>query len=283
VPDIVLATGRQMPHGPPVENGLLVAALAARGVSATIEPWGTPASLDAPLVVVRTTWDYTDHVAEFLAWVDAVGRRTRLANPAEVIRWNHHKSYLLELAGAGIPVIPTTIVSQPATPADVAAALAEHRGDVVIKPAVSVGAIDTIRAAATSPDARDHLARLVASGDVLLQPFEPAISDGEVSLIYFGGELSHAVRKVPAPGDYRVQAFYGGEIRPHEPGAAQLEVGACALEAVSVDPAYARVDLVNTPRGPLLMELELIEPQLFLDESNDSAARFADTLVTSLR
>ncbi|MBV9487293.1 MAG: hypothetical protein JO246_14695, partial [Frankiaceae bacterium] len=204
MPDIVLATGRDMPHGPAAEDPVLVAALAALGITAAIEPWGTAASFDARLVVVRTTWDYTEHVTEFLGWVDETARRTTLINPAEVIRWNLHKSYLLDLAYGSVPIMPTALITHESPPSDLAAALEEYDGEVVIKPAVSVGAYDTMRVVAGSAAAAEHLRRLVAQGDALVQPFEPSIIDGETSLVYFDGDFSHAIRKVPAAGDYRV-------------------------------------------------------------------------------
>jgi glutathione synthase/RimK-type ligase-like ATP-grasp enzyme len=150
----------------------------------------------------------------------------------------------------------------------------------VIKPAVSVAAIGAVRAAAASETAAAHLRGLVESGDALIQPFEPGVAEGEVSLMYFGGDYSHAVRKIPADGDYRVQVFYGGLVEPHVAADAERQVAEAALAAVPAELAYARVDLVPTSRGPVLMELELIEPQLFLDEPGEPAAAFADHLVS---
>jgi glutathione synthase/RimK-type ligase-like ATP-grasp enzyme len=280
--DVVLATGQVMPHGPAVENELLVDALRDRGVSAVVEPWGSPAAADARLVVVRTTWDYTDHVVDFLAWVHTTAATTLVVNPAEVVVWNHHKSYLLDLAYAAVPVLPTALVAQGSPAADQRAVLDEHASEVVIKPAVGVGANGALRVDPNDPAAIAHLSSITASGDALIQPFEPSVTRGEVSLIYFGGSYSHAVRKVPAAGDFRVHVFYGGMVEPHEPSVAELSVAASAIAAVSHDLAYARVDLVETERGPVLMELELIEPQLFLDQPGEAAARFADHLTAKL-
>jgi glutathione synthase/RimK-type ligase-like ATP-grasp enzyme len=279
--DVVLVTGRDMP-GPDVETPLLVAALQERGVAAAIEPWGSDASSEGRLVVVRTTWDYTGQREDFLGWARDVAAVTRLVNPADVLEWNSHKSYLLDLAYAAVPVIPTALVPHGASDADQRGALQEYEGEVVIKPAVSVGAIGALLAGALSTEAAEHLRSLTEVGDALVQPFEPTVVDGEVSLIYFGGELSHAVRKVPADGDYRVQIFHGGTVEPHVATSEEREVAAVALAAVSTDLAYARVDLVATARGPAIMELELIEPQLFLDEDDAAPARFADHLVALL-
>jgi glutathione synthase/RimK-type ligase-like ATP-grasp enzyme len=280
--DVVLVTGRKMPHGPEAETPLLVAALRSRGVEATIEPWGSEASSQARLVVIRTTWDYTGDRDRFLDWAREVAAQTRLLNPIEIIEWNSHKSYLLDLAYAGVPVIPTTMVARGASDVDQQSALEEYTGQVVIKPAVSVGAIGTARELAGSKEALSHLASLVAEGDALVQPFVPGVTDGEVSLIYFGGELSHAVRKVPADGDYRVQTFLGGTVHPHVATEVERGVAASALLAVPSTVAYARVDLVSTAQGPVVMEIELIEPQLFLDEDAGAPVRFANHLLTLL-
>lgn len=281
MPDVVLVTGRDMPHGPEAETPLLLTELRARGVDAVIEPWGSEDSAAAPLVVIRTTWDYTSCLDDFLAWARSAAAGTRLVNPVKIIEWNAHKRYLLDLAYAAVPVLPTVLVDAGSDEAALRSVLDEHEGEVVIKPAVSVGANGAIRATAASRVAIEHLAALTASGDALIQPFEPSVAAGEVSLIYLGGTFSHAARKVPAPGDYRVQTFYGGMNAPYEPSADELDVGRAALAAIDTDVTYARVDLVMSERGPVLMELELIEPQLFL-EYGDAASTYADVLSSLL-
>ena len=279
--DVVLVTGREMP-GPDVETPLLLAALRERAVDAAIEPWGSEAASQGGLVVIRTPWDYTTHRDEFLSWTREVAAVTRLVNPADVLEWNSHKSYLLDLAYAAVPVIPTALVPQHAADAEQRAALEEYEGEVVIKPAVAVAAFGALLTGALSTEAADHLRSLTESGDVLVQPFEHTVVEGEVSMIYFGGKLSHAVRKVPAEGDYRVQIFHGGTVEPHVATAEEREVARVALEWVTDELAYARVDLVATARGPVVMELELVEPQLFLDEDEAAPARLADYLVELL-
>ncbi len=266
-----------MPKADP-ESDLLIAALRARGVAVDLRPWGEGVDWSAvPLVVVRTPWDYTMRRAEFLAWVHATADVTRLVNPAKVIDWNSHKGYLLDLAAAGVPVVDTVLVRQAATQSTMDDALRRYPGEVVVKPAVSAGARRTVRAPAGSRQAGEHLAELVATGDALVQPMrEEVLTEGEVSLVYFAGEFSHAVRKVPAPGDYRVHEYHGGRVLPHEPTGAQLAVGAAALAAAPGDTTYARVDLVRLA-DPAVMELELIEPELFLRHA-DAAARYAEVL-----
>ena len=153
----------------------------------------------------------------------------------------------------------------------------------MIKPAVSVGAIGTLRTIASSAEASEHLASLVAVGDALVQPFASSVvSAGESSLIYFGGVFSHAIRKIPAAGDFRVQIFHGGSVVAHTPTAAERWVAAAALALTPSPTSYARVDLVSVDGEPAVMELEVIEPQLFLDHHPEAPARFAHQLAALL-
>jgi glutathione synthase/RimK-type ligase-like ATP-grasp enzyme len=276
--DVVLATGREMPTPDP-ESHLLVAALQERGLQATMVAWDEDLDWSAvPLVVVRTPWDYVDRRDEFVAWAHGVERVTRFVNPAAVIEWNSHKSYLLDLRKAGVPVVPTMLVTGGVSASSRDIALRAHDGEVVIKPAVSVGAIGALRAAADSAQAAAHLAASVEDGDVLVQPLEAAVlTEGEMSLIYFGGEFSHAIRKIPADGDYRVHEYYGGRVVPHTPSAREFGVAVKALAAVPGTTAYARVDLVRSD-DPVVMELELIEPELFFRMDPESVQRFADNI-----
>ncbi len=277
---IVLVTGATMAKPDP-ETHLLVAALAEIGVEAVVAPWDSPEDWAAyPLVVVRTPWDYFRRLPEFLAWAARTSQLTAFVNPVSVIEWNSHKAYLRELAGKGIPTVPTLWLDRGA--ADGAARLAATGwGEVVVKPAVSIGAIGALKAHATDPACQAHLAALLAEGDVLVQPFiESVAAQGEVSLIYFGGAFSHAIRKQPAAGDYRVQDMYGGTNHPYQPAADEVELATLALSATPAPTTYARVDMVRLPDGrPAVMELELIEPELFLGVAPEAPARFAEVLL----
>ncbi|KAE8762518.1 ATP-grasp domain-containing protein [Georgenia thermotolerans] len=277
--DVVLVTGHAE-HDP--EAPLLVDELAARGVRAQVRPWGAGTDwAAAPLTVVRSPWDYISRCAEFLAWAREAAEVSTLVNPVEVLGWNAHKGYLARLAAAGVPVVPTMHV--PAGTAELGAVLGRFDGEVVLKPAVSAGAVGVLRASADAPGAVEHLTGLTAAGDALVQPFVPAVLDrGETSLVFFGGAYSHAVSKLPAAGDYRVQGYHGGQTRAVEPTPAELAVAARALAAGPGEVAYARVDLVDLDGTPALMELELIEPDLFLAYAPGAAGRFADHLLTLL-
>jgi glutathione synthase/RimK-type ligase-like ATP-grasp enzyme len=281
--DIVLVTGRQM-RTPDPESHLLVAALRQRGIGADVQPWGDGFEWAAArLVVVRTTWDYFDHRDKFIAWAARVAESAALVNPIEVLEWNSHKGYLLDLQRAGVPTIVTTVVPQGVSAAAQDDVLLAHTGEVVIKPAVSGGALGALRVAPGTTAAQAHLASLLENGDALVQPFaEAVLRKGEVSLIYFAGAFSHAVRKLPAAGDYRVQAQYGGLVVPHEPTAAEREVGAAALAVTPRPTSYGRIDLVDVLGQPAVMELEVIEPELFLGQDAAAPDRFADHLGTLL-
>lgn len=268
-------------HDP--EAPLVVEALREEGARADLHAWDATVDWAGyDLVVVRSPWDYFDHLDRFLRWVDEVAAATRIVNPASVIRWNSHKGYLTEMGERGVPVLPTILLAG-GTP-DAAERIADCGwADVVVKPAVDGGARQALRADPCSPEASDHVVRLVAGGDVVVQPYAPQIEAGETSLLFFGGALSHAVRKVPAEGDYRVQAHHGGTEHPHAPSAAELETARRAMECAPGPLTYARVDLVDVDGVPTLMELEVIEPDLFFRLDDRALGRFADAVLAELR
>jgi hypothetical protein len=281
--DVILVTGGEMPRADD-ESPLLVTALAKLGLRAEIRVWRDPGPWqDAALVVCRTPWDYYAHADEFLDWTERVAKLTRLENPAPLLGWNAHKSYLSELAGAGVPVVPTVLVAHGADAAERAAALGTG-GEFVVKPAIGVGALGARRGQAEDPLLVSHLDELARRGDILVQPYVSSVTEGgEASLIFFDGRFSHAVRKLPAAGDFRVQEQYGGTVVIHDPSPAEMAVARSALAAAPAASAYARIDLVGGPDAPLLMEAELIEPFLFLGFSEPAARRFAEVLAARAR
>ena len=268
---------------PDPETHLLVAELAALNIDTLVTTWD--AELDCaqfPLVVLRSPWDYFERLSEFLAWAECVAAQTTLVNPYPVIDWNCHKRYLRELGENGLPVMPTLWLAQGCQ--DSAARVAATPWpQVVIKPAVSIGAINTLLGKRDDPASRDHIEALLAGGDIMVQPFLPGIaSEGEISLIFFGGEFSHAIRKVPQAGDYRVQDMYGGTVHPHVPTTEEIRLATSALRRTPLPTTYARVDLVRHEGQLLIMELELIEPELFLPAAPGAAGRYATALHTQL-
>ena len=256
----------------------MIPELERHGVDAVPAVWSDSANdwSHFDLVVIRSCWDYHRRAAEFLDWVDKV---PRLRNEAATVRWNAHKGYLLELERGGIR-IPKTIVLKMEDRRSRLSGQAElpvlqARGRVIVKPAVSASAYET-HLFDDIHDGASDLERLVAERDVVIQEFVPeVISRGEWSLHYFDREFSHAVLKTPKSGDFRVQQELGGFVQALTPPRALREMAEHALRLVSGDLLYARVDLVETDRGAVLMELELIEPSLYLKTNAEATTHFA--------
>jgi glutathione synthase/RimK-type ligase-like ATP-grasp enzyme len=272
----------------------LLAALAARRVEARREVWDDPAVRwdEFDRVVIRSTWDYPRKHAAFLEWADSL--EPRLRNPARLVRWNADKHHLADLATAGIPTVPTQFVE----PGDGTPLL---EGEIVVKPTVSVGGRDTGRFGPEAHDlARALVRRLQREGrSAMVQPYLSSVdAAGEASLVYIAGRHSHAARKQPvlrrdeeAPiRDDEIGAaevMYDPDIVvPSEATEREIEVGERAIgylrERFGTDPLYARVDLVAEAGGDsLVLELEAVEPNLFLRHSPDAADRLAAAILVS--
>jgi glutathione synthase/RimK-type ligase-like ATP-grasp enzyme len=289
LPRIALATCRALPAGDE-DATLLLAACAAAGLDAEWRIWDDPAtdwdSYD--LVVIRSTWDYVPRRDDFAAWAASV---PRLANPADVVAWNTDKTYLRELDAAGVPVVPTAWLSPP--PNGTGSAEWPSWPDLVVKPTVSAGARDTARYGEAELDrARAHAGRLLAAGrPVMVQPYLAAVdTDGEAALVYVGGGYSHTLLKsaVLRPGDAAEtdELWRPERIVQREPTAAERELAGLALAAVPGGAdrlLYARVDMLPGPAGdPVVVELELAEPSLFLVSAPGSADRFAAAIRNAL-
>ncbi|MFF8030775.1 MULTISPECIES: RimK family alpha-L-glutamate ligase [unclassified Streptomyces] len=272
MPRIALVTCRP---GPEVAEDRdlpgLVRALREAGAEASAEVWddGDVDWGGFDLAVIRSTWDYSWRAAEFTAWAERCGTLTRLANPADVVRWNTDKRYLGELAAAGVPVVDTRYLA----PGDAVDLPDAH--EYVVKPASGAGARFAARYTPGEHDtAVRHVRRMHEEGfTAMVQPYVRSIDTaGERALQFFGGSLLHAGRKgaVLAPGtpyDRRKVAHPG--LTAWTPTPAELDVAGRALAAVPLSGApellYARVDLVDGEDGrPRVMELELVEPNLFL-------------------
>jgi glutathione synthase/RimK-type ligase-like ATP-grasp enzyme len=258
------------------------AALRATGVTTDVASWDEDRDWGAyELVVVRTPWDYFDRLTQFLEWAAGVERETALVNPADVLRWNSHKGYLAEFTAKGVPTVPTRLV--PGNSIDVADQVREVPWEeIVVKPAIDGGARHAWRGLRDDPSLSRVAERLTDHGDDVVQPFVPAIVDGERSLVFLGGRFSHAVRKVPKPGDYRSQRHLGGSEVEHEPDSAELQVALAAMAAVPGRLTYARVDLVDWEDAPVLIELEVIEPDLFLRDVPERVDRFVEVVQEEL-
>ncbi|MEY2459089.1 MAG: hypothetical protein QOG30_919 [Acidimicrobiaceae bacterium] len=266
--DVALVTCAAVPEGDP-DDHLLAGALTRLGVSVAFVCWDDPDARwpAAGMVVVRSTWDYHERLEAFLGWADYVGSVTALRNDAATIRWNSHKGYLLELAEHGVDIVPTRLVRA-------GDRVALGPGDHIVKPAVSHSAERTIRFAS-----QDDLDTLTVTDDALIQPYLSAIeTEGELSIVCIDGEASHVVRKVPADGDFRSQEEHGAAIEVAALGDHHRSLVRAVLSTLDTAPLYARVDAVDTDDGLRIMELELIEPTLWL-RSHPAAA---DVLAASI-
>jgi glutathione synthase/RimK-type ligase-like ATP-grasp enzyme len=270
------------------DDRILRTAVEAQGLDVVPAVWDDPAVdwSDFALILLRSPWDYHERHAAFLDWVARAGRAAPTWNAPEVVAWNSDKTYLRGLAARGVPTVPTRWLSR-GERVDLAAVLAEAGWlEAIVKPTVGLGSSGLIRfdAHAAGGGAQAHLDELLASGDAMLQPFVPTLeTEGELSLVYLGGSLSHTVRKRPRAGEFRVQSDYGAVATAATPTAAQLAVAEAALACVEGEPRYARVDLVAGDGGaPWLMELELIEPALYLEVDGDAAGRLARMLAEAV-
>jgi glutathione synthase/RimK-type ligase-like ATP-grasp enzyme len=290
---VALVTCAELPDLDP-DDRLLRTALQQAGVRASAAIWDDPAvdwsAFD--LVLLRNTWDYARRHDEFLAWAAGV---PRLANPADVVAWNTDKRYLRELAAAGVPVVPTTWVA----PGDGSAGpttswAAPTTGEWVVKPAVSAGSRDTGRYdcadAAQRSVAAEHVARLQAANRlVMVQPYLGSVDTyGETALLFLGGEYSHAIRKGPmlrGPDEGAEVLFVAENISARVPTPAEHAVAEATLRAVpGADRLlYARVDLLDTEQGPVVIELELTEPSLFFGTAPGSADRLVTAVLRHLK
>ena len=238
------------------------------------------------LVVIRSPWDYVPRLDEYREWLLRVDRLGTLHNPARLVEWNLDKRYLVELSAAGVPVIPTRVAE---TDSELLVALTSSGEELVVKPVVSAGSMDTGRFEAGDPRATALGRRILATGTAVM--VQPAVSSvaarGEVSTVLFGGEISHTFRKGPilALGGGFMGQDYEEQIEAENLSVEQRRVVRSAIDAVSriaagrlgvtVPPLYARVDVVvANDHRELVLEVELNEPSFFLPVDNQAADRF---------
>jgi glutathione synthase/RimK-type ligase-like ATP-grasp enzyme len=257
-------------------------ALREAGAEVVARPWTAPGDLEPfDCILPLVAWGY--HL-RFPEWLELLGRLEAegapVLNPVPLLRWNSDKAYLAELGAAGVPTVRSLEVDHLNEAALAAAFGTLGCEELVVKPAVSGGGSHTYRlrqgeAAAVPTD--------VHGQRMMIQPYMPSVAEtGEYSLLLFGGELSHSVVKRPAAGDFRVQPHFGGQTEPCSPPPGGLDVARAALAVAPAQAAYARVDLVEGSGGELqVMELELIEPALFLHCAPEAKARFADAVLST--
>jgi glutathione synthase/RimK-type ligase-like ATP-grasp enzyme len=276
-PRIALASCADYPEGAGGET-LLAEALAERGAVADWIVWNDPDAdwSERDLIVLRCTWDYPDHLEAFRAWVRSAPVATRLVNPPNLVLRNLHKGYLVDLGDLAVPTI--------VVPAGMTIDLGLLRWpQVVLKPAVGVRAIGAVRDAAQAD--LDALTLAPAGAvDAIVQPYLPRVeSDGEVSVICVDGEPTHVVRKLPAEGDFRINEEWGGSAALAHSDPDDLDVARRALARLGTTPVYARVDLIHDGSRPRVIELELVEPYLWLELVPDVADRLAGVLFRRAR
>jgi glutathione synthase/RimK-type ligase-like ATP-grasp enzyme len=262
-------------------------ALEARAAVVEARAWNDPgAAFDGfDAVVLRSNWDYHFDPGGFVAWLDRLERAgAAIWNPPALLRWNLTKRYLLELARAGVPTVPTVVLEE-APGAALRAAMAARGWDrVVMKPVISASGYET--RLVTGDTLAEAEAALEAGGlrrPVVIQPFVEEIrSHGEWSLVFVGTRLTHAVLKRPAPGEFRVQPRLGGTAVLATPPAGAETIARGALAALPAAPLYARIDGVETAGGFVIMEVEVNEPDLFFPHAPAAADRFAEALLGRL-
>jgi glutathione synthase/RimK-type ligase-like ATP-grasp enzyme len=277
-PDVTLVTCADLPDAAGERQPVSVA-LRRRGIASRWEVWDDPA-VDwsvTPLVAVRTTWDYPTRIDEFLAWARRVEAESRLVNAGSVLEWNTHKGYLVDLARAGVPCVPT-FVGRPGDRVDEAVLRSDR---VVLKPAVGAGGIGLhVRPSDAVWDG------LSSAADHVVQPFlSSVLTEGEKSVFVIGGRPIAAVAKRPAEGEIRVHEEYGGDFRAVAMPAYLADVAVDAVSTAArlqgVDLPYARVDFLRADEHWLVSEVELVEPGLYPDTVPEVVDAYA-TVVASL-
>jgi glutathione synthase/RimK-type ligase-like ATP-grasp enzyme len=272
-----------------VDDHPLHRALRACGATVEVPIWDDPdvqwSSYD--LVLIRTVWDYHQKLPQFRAWAHAVAAQTALHNPASVVDWNTDKTYLQRLAAEGVPVAPTAWLPQGSAPPDLDALLAGAGWSrALLKPVVGASSSDTLRVRPGEGAAAGRwLGSVLPRVGMMVQPYLRSVeTQGETSVIFVDGEPCHGVRKVPVPGDYRVQDDHGAHDEPWDPPEDERALARAALAAAArLWPTpdgrpllYARVDMLRDDAGdPVLVELEVVEPSLFLRHGPATAERLA--------
>jgi len=278
---IALITWSGLPEGAESEQ-LMLPYLAAAGVETEIVDWRSPGGdfNRFDLIVLRSCWDYHLRAAEFIVWLQQVAQTTPVLNPIDTVLWNHNKFYLREVEALGIEIAPTVFVSHAET-LDAEQATVRSWQKAVVKPAISASAHNTrLMDGATLSAEHDFVRKM--NGPFLVQRFIPEIQNqGEISFVYIDGRFSHAALKRPTAGDFRVQQEHGGSADLFHPDSALLDQAneIAATVAQVRDSLYCRIDAVARDSRLVLMELELIEPELFLGLAEGAAERFAKAIV----
>jgi glutathione synthase/RimK-type ligase-like ATP-grasp enzyme len=282
-PHIVLATSADDPEVT-ASDRLYAHALERRGCRVTGAPWNGPREAfdGAVAVVLRSTWGYYRALDAFRAWTEAMAVETRLFNPIELVRWNLRKDYVGKLDAAGVRVPRSFVV--PCDPASAAEVFAETGWDrAVVKPVsgASGHSVELLQRTTAEEQVAALSSEARASG-IVVQEFLPEIADGELSLVYFDGEFSHALRKRPPPGEFRSNSRFNPVRTAETPSPSITGQGAACLATLPMMPLYARVDGVVRDGTLIVIEVEVLEPALFMEFEPSAAERFADATLRRL-
>lgn len=263
------------------DDHLLVPALERLGVTPIQLPWteGLAKVNAGDTLVIRAIWDYHLRPDRFVAWLDTASSiGCRLINPERLLRWNYRKDYLREVAAKGIG-IPQTFFFDSSSEFMQKIPQLSPEIEWVVKPTISASAHGTFRVPA---DRVMETVRLFPYDSFLVQEFLPEIAEGEWSLIFIGGEFSHAVKKIPSSGEFRIQSEFGGRMVAQQPPSEALDSAKRIVGVLPQQPIYARIDLILRGDTPLLVEIELIEPDLFLATNPSAADHMARLIVSGL-
>lgn len=272
-----------------VYDDLCFPALAQRGWRASELAWDQPGIEWSRFaaVVIRSTWDYQRRCAEFLQTLETIEQSgTLLLNSLAITRWNIDKHYLRELEERGVVIVPTAWVSSVSSRQELVPLFENFQTmELVIKPTIGANADDTFRLRLDSEANWKEVERIYRHKPAMIQPFVASIvADGEYSLFYFDGDFSHAVRKSPKAGDFRVQEEHGGQIKAYQPDEDMLRAASRAMAALPEPVLYGRVDLVRLADGRWgVIEIELIEPSLYFPYAPESTEKFAEAVDRRLR
>ena len=284
------------------ETSYLIDALKKKGIKSSVDAWDNP-EVDwgkYDLSINRTTSYYMVKPRDYIDWAYRASKVTLLWNSARILEWNHHKRYLLELKEAGLPIPPTRLIPQNSDKP-----LSHHLqgagwSETLVKAAVTAGSFGMRRFREVTPDVEAHFRGLNRDGyvqvapdgmeykcppcDTIVQEFQPEIETaGESSLIFFGGKYSHAVIKKPMGGDFRAHPMWGASMLKYNAPMDERHVAEDALGVVGEPTDYARIDILRSRKGPLIIEVELIEPMLFFDFFPETVNVFADHIEKALR
>ncbi|MEZ4884114.1 MAG: hypothetical protein R3E32_05180 [Chitinophagales bacterium] len=277
---IAFATCRNLPH-PAEDDKLLADYLRHAGFEVLYAVWNDAKIVwqDFDMVLIRSTWDYHKHIEAWREWLQLLEeKRVNVLNPVKTIRWNMHKSYLKEMEANGVQIVPTFFAKRGSKFS--LKEILEKNGwwKAVVKPAVSLDAFHTwLTDLPTAEKQQNNFEALVMERDVMVQPFMPEINTrGEYSFVFFGGKFSHVVLKSNPTGDFRIQGNYGGRNQLIEVSPALISQATHILQSIDLPHYYARIDAIEREEQLYLMELELIEPSLFLDLEEEAVRRLGE-------